>query len=79
MFVRPDERADGWAASPLDYIRLWTLKEACLKLLGVGLAQDPLSLKVSRDACRLDIGDARIRLHEERKPGVCLAFAYLEG
>ena len=44
-FFHPDERwlVDGWLA----FLRVWTLKEACLKALGSGLRTDPRTFSVA--------------------------------
>jgi 4'-phosphopantetheinyl transferase len=44
-FFHPDERSllDGWVA----FLRVWTLKEACLKALGSGLRTDPRTFSVA--------------------------------
>jgi 4'-phosphopantetheinyl transferase len=44
-FFHPDEQrvVSGW----VDFLRIWTLKEACLKALGSGLRTDPRTFSVA--------------------------------
>lgn len=44
-FFHPDEHSllDGW----LGFLRIWTLKEACVKALGSGLRTDPRTFSVA--------------------------------
>ena len=65
----------GW----LEFLRIWTLKEACLKAIGLGLLTDPRSFSVApllpRDADVVVLGGREWRCSELNPPGGVAALA----
>jgi phosphopantetheinyl transferase len=83
---RPDEIGDATPENPLAQARLWTGKEAALKLLGLGLDADARDVRRGDDgqvayygrpaqAWRA-LGSPRVRLAFERVEAAMLAVAY---
>jgi 4'-phosphopantetheinyl transferase len=73
VFAHPDERPG--LRSPLDETRLWTLKEAALKLLGLGLSVDLFDVRFSPGLTLH--GRARERWESLGRPRI--AFSSAEG
>lgn len=73
LFVHETESRAAALASPEDQIRLWTLKEAVLKLLGLGLACDPKDIRRGEPGgpCPLELhGAARRRWTQLGSPPI---------
>ncbi len=63
VFAHPAERADlGTPPDPDAALRLWTLKEACLKASGEGFATPPAALRVGTGATPLTLAHAGLAL-----------------
>lgn len=81
----PCERVAAAPSSPEAQARLWTAKEAVLKLFGLGLDADARDVRPSEESVELSglpaaawrgLGSPRIHLAYERLEGAMLAVAY---
>jgi phosphopantetheinyl transferase len=79
LFVHPTETMPEGAQPARWQTKLWTAKEAVLKLLGVGFACDPRGVRWNEEGRTLDLdGAARLRWTELGAPRVSIEYFDLD-